>query len=280
MDPRGGYLGKFTRLLAGGLFALLCMNAHAKSKLIVVGGGDRPEKAMAKFVAWAGGEKARVLILSWSAPDPQDYFNYFAKDIWAYNPASVTHGVQAAHVPSDRDKLLNQIADATAIFFTGGDQNKTMDVLEADAQVFTGKSSLLSILRQAYLDGIAFAGTSAGTAIMSTPMLTGNADLLILDGKQVMTRDGLGLLSGVILDQHFLAKGRVLRLMGLVQKHPTKLGLGIDEDTALAIEDGRYAEVIGASQVLAMSAAGPHGQVTVDPLTPGTKYDLVKRARY
>jgi cyanophycinase len=281
MEVGGIHLGKITWLLSAGMLVSLVSNSTlASEKLIVVGGGARPARAMAKFAHWGGGEKARILVISWASPDPQDYFDYFAKDIWAYNPVSVSHAVLAANVSTDRDKLVNQIADATAIFFTGGDQNKTMDLLDADAQAFAGKATLVSILRDRYHDGVAFGGTSAGTAIMSTPMLTGSADLLILDGKQVETRDGLGLLPGTILDQHFMAKGRVLRLMGLVQQHPKKLGLGIDEDTALAIEDGRYAEVIGASHVLAMWASGAHGEVTVDPLKPGTKYDLVKRARY
>lgn len=252
----------------------------AGEKLVVVGGGRRPTDSNARFVKWGGGEKARILVLTWASDPAADYFDYLAADLHAYNPTSIVHGVTSGDVTANRDKLVQQINDATAIYFTGGDQNLTMDVIDADLRAVPAANSLLALLRDRYQAGVVFGGTSAGCAVMATPMLTGTADLTILDGKQVETRDGLGILPGVILDQHFMARNRTLRLMGLMQEHPTKLGLGIDESTALLITDGRYAEVVGESQVLAMQATGPHGQVLVDPLPVGTRYDIAKRARY
>ena len=64
-------------------------------------------------------------------------------------------------------------------------------------------------------------------------MITGGGDHTVLDGQKVEVRAGLGLLPGVILDQHFLKRQRQNRLFGLVLDHPRLLGVGVDEGTAL-----------------------------------------------
>jgi cyanophycinase len=72
----------------------------------------------------------------------------------------------------------------------------------------------------------------------------------------VVVREGLGLLGGVILDQHFVKRQRENRLFGLVLKHPDERGVGIDEDTALLVTDGRHAEVVGKGPVVLVDAVG------------------------
>lgn len=86
-------------------------------------------------------------------------------------------------------------------------------------------------------------------------------------------REGLGLLPGVIIDQHFVKRQRENRLFGLVLRHRDERGVGIDEDTAILVTAGRQAEVVGKGPVLLVDAVGPNKlQVTI--LRPGQSIDL------
>jgi cyanophycinase len=108
---------------------------------------------------------------------------------------------------------------------------------------------------------------------MSLRMITGDGDFTLIDGDQVVVREGLGLLPGVIVDQHFVKRQRQNRLFGLVLKHPQERGVGIDEDTALLVTAGRHAEVVGKGPVLLVDAVGPDKlQVTI--LRSGQSVDL------
>jgi cyanophycinase len=81
-------------------------------------------------------------------------------------------------------------------------------------------------------------------------MMAGGAnDASHEDGDELRLSAGLGLLLGVIIDQHFAERGRIGRLLGAVAQNPRLLGIGIDEDTALMIEQGRYASVLGSGAV-------------------------------
>jgi cyanophycinase len=107
-------------------------------------------------------------------------------------------------------------------------------------------------------------------------MITGEGDFTVIDGDQVVVREGLGLVPGVIVDQHFVKRQRENRLFGLVLKHPGERGVGIEEDTALLVTNGRQAEVVGKGPVLLVDAKGK-GQLLVTILRPGQSVDLRKR---
>jgi cyanophycinase len=107
-------------------------------------------------------------------------------------------------------------------------------------------------------------GTSAGAAALSKVMLTGDADLESLSSGKTVTIDGLGLLTQVIVDQHFVRRQRQNRLMSLVLDMPTLVGLGIDEATA-AIVDGDTVSVLGRSAVVMIDAR----KADVSRATPG-----------
>jgi cyanophycinase len=107
-------------------------------------------------------------------------------------------------------------------------------------------------------------------------MITGEGDFTVIDGDQVEVRPGLGLVEGVIVDQHFVKRQRQNRLFGLVLKHPGERGVGIDEDTALLVTSGRYAEVVGKGPVMLVDARGPD-RLEITLLRAGQKTDLRER---
>jgi cyanophycinase len=168
---------------------------------------------------------------------------------------------------ADRARFLSELASATGVFFSGGDQARIMDVL-ADAE-------LLRAVRERHAQGVVFGGTSAGAAVMSARMITGDGDFTVIDGDEVGVREGLGLVPGVIVDQHFVKRQRQNRLFGLVLKHPEERGIGIDEDTAILVS-GTRAEVVGAGPVVVVDAIGTD-RLQIRLLRAGQSLDLAER---
>lgn len=244
-------------------------SAFGQQRLLVIGGGERPPEAIKKFVEWSGGPKAKLLIITWATAEPEESFASFSKDLAAYSLSSVQPSPTAPLDAEKRSKFVKQLNEATGIYFTGGDQNRIMDVLKDE--------ELLKMLREKYAAGIPLGGTSAGAAVMSDPMMTGDADLKILDGSKVGVRKGLGLIPNVIFDQHFLVRQRHNRLLGLVMVNPNMLGIGIDEDTAVLIQDNRHLQVAGSTQVMFIDAKKVRHGMAVYFLRSGERFDLKKR---
>jgi cyanophycinase len=124
---------------------------------------------------------------------------------------------------------------------------------------------------------VVFGGTSAGTAIMSPRMITGNGDFTVIDAARVETRPGLGLLAGTIVDQHFVKRQRQNRLFALVLASPDDLGVGVDEGAALLVEDSRTGTVVGEGAVLLVDGKAEGGALLVRLAWPGQRVDLVTR---
>lgn len=271
MDPlRLLKLVKIYRLLpAILLIGILFSAVGAQERLVIVGGGKRPEAAMAKFVEWAGKERAHILVIPWATSEAESSFDYLKKDLTAFKPASIELAPVAPMTAEKKEKFLNQLKNATGVFFTGGDQVKIMDVLKDE--------SLANSLQLRYAAGIVFGGTSAGTAIMSRKMITGEGDFTVIDGTKVETSKGLGLLpENIIVDQHFIKRQRQNRLFGLVLLGKDTFGIGIDEDTALLVADNRYGEVIGARKVMTVDPQRD-GALVIRILIPGEVLDLRTR---
>ncbi len=250
---------------------VLLLDAAGQQRLYVVGGGARPPAATKKFVEWAGGARARILVITWASGVPEESFESLKKDFESSGAGVVEHGAVRPLDATKRARTIEQLKTATAVFFSGGDQNRIMDVL-ADTE-------LLKTLRDKYAAGMPFGGTSAGAAAFSDPMMTGDADLKILNGSKVGVRKGLGLIPNVMFDQHFLVRQRHNRLFGFLMQNPAYLGIGIDEDNAVLISDNKNLEVVGTTWVMFVDARDKKGTMTVNFLKPGERFDLKKRKR-
>ena len=131
---------------------------------------------------------------------------------------------------------------ASVLFFTGGDQLRITSKIEG--------TPLADRIRRLYLSGAVIAGTSAGASVMSETMLvsgTGSESYRIM--KDLFLAPGLGLMRNAIIDQHFAERGRIGRLLGAVAQNPRLLGIGIDEDTAIVVSQGRRSQVLGTGAV-------------------------------
>ena len=240
-----------------------------QERLFVVGGGERPPEAVKTFVNWSGGAKAKILVITWASGVPEESFTALKTNFSSHSAGSVEHAPVRPLDPAKRLRFIEQLNAATAVFFSGGDQNRIMDVL-ADEE-------LLNIIRAKYTAGMPVGGTSAGAAVISDPMMTGDADLKLLDGAKVGVRKGLGLIPNVMFDQHFLVRQRHNRLFGFIMKNPKYLGVGIDEDNAVLIEDNRRLKVVGKTQVMFVHASKRGNPYQVSFLHNGEAFDLSKR---
>lgn len=246
----------------------------AETRLVIVGGGDRPPDALARFVEWAGGRESRLLVIPWASGEPKESCEAILEELKPHAPGEAacapfatldTEGKAAPLDEATRTDVLDRLARATGVFFTGGDQARIMDVL-ADPV-------LLGAVAARHAAGVVFGGTSAGAAVMSRRMITGDGDFTVIDGEKVGVRPGLGLLDGVIVDQHFVKRQRENRLFGLVLKHPEERGVGIDEDTALLVTSGREAEVVGKGPVVLVDAKGPD-RLEITLVRSGHRFEL------
>lgn len=256
------------------ILALIGASASAKSRLVLVGGGPRPKAALERFVEWAGGRHARIAVVPWASEEQAESAEALAAELKPLGPATVDAlVVGTANEAAGTAEVLRR---ATGIFFTGGDQRRLMDLIE--------KAGLGELLRSRYRAGCVFGGTSAGTAIMAGTMITGDGDFEVIDGRKVETRPGLGVLPSTLVDQHFVKRGRENRLFGLVLLHPSELGVGIDEGTAALVDDDRYLEVVGPTQVMIVDAGDAShttprtaASLRLHILTEGMRFDLKAR---
>lgn len=133
------------------------------------------------------------------------------------------------------------IEEAALVFFTGGDQLRITSLL--------GGTPIYQKMLNAYEDGCIFVGTSAGASVMSATMIITGPDDESPKKCTLKMAPGLGLIKDVIIDQHFAQRGRVGRLLVGIAENPQSLGIGIDEDTAIVVNEEGEFKVIGSGAV-------------------------------
>jgi cyanophycinase len=144
---------------------------------------------------------------------------------------------------------LDSLRNAKLIFISGGDQSRFMSVVL--------NTPVMDAIHEAYENGSVIAGTSAGAAVMSKKMITGNqkkhpepeAGFTTIEAENIEITEGLGLLGNVIIDQHFIKRQRLNRLVAASIENPEELCVGIDESTAIVV-NGKTASVTGTGQVI------------------------------
>jgi cyanophycinase len=225
---------------------------------IAIGGALRDDNAAvwSRLIDLAGGPGARFVVLATASGDPEAA----ARGTIA---ALTAHGARAEHLrvaPELKDvdltravrdpALIDKVRAANGVFFTGGDQGRIVDTLRPGGV----ESPLLAAIRELQQRGGVVAGTSAGAAIMSHTMFRDPASVItLMKGPLRPGQDfdaGLGFAqSDLFVDQHFLRRGRLGRMLVLMLSHDMTLGLGVEEDSA-AVLRGDQVEVLGPGGAL------------------------------
>jgi len=257
--------------------------------LMPIGGNEEKSpdsEIFQEMIERAGGKNARIVVVPTASDTPrdraQDYLDLFA----AFQPASIETVHIGERTDTDALLLLKIVKEATLFMFAGGDQLRLSSLI--------GGTPLHKALLTRYnAGGCVIAGTSAGAAVLPETMIfQNNRFRSFRKGGLEMTK-GLGLIGDVIFDTHFTKRARISRLVHAVASNPALLGLGLEENTALLIEDGRMARVIGPGTVIVVDGrrteinhigyAENRDPFTITNLlysilTTGVLYDLEKRA--
>lgn len=222
--------------------------ARAGGRLFLIGGREdkrRDLTVLRAFVRFLGGPRARLLVLTYPSRD-QDGLEA------AYREAFGKLGVEhlrflriADRADADRTEAADEVQQTDGVYFTGGSQWKIVGLIKG--------TRLEDALLRRWDQGLRIAGTSAGAAMTPETMLTHGSSNSAPRAGDPELEPGMGLIRGVVVDSHFAQRGRHGRLMAAVSERPDLLGLGIDEDTALALDGDRF-EVLGDGCVTVLDA--------------------------
>jgi cyanophycinase len=261
-------LDRWTRLIAPALFVCVAVvvssvaAAQAGSGIAVpLGGAVRAENdaIWGRLVELAGGRGAKFVVFATASDDPE-------KSAASIIANLTRHGAVAEHVPvapqlkgSDPSRaardpaLVAKVKAARGVFFSGGAQERITDTLLHDGK----PTPVLNAVWDVFRAGGVVAGTSAGAAIMSASMFRDPPGVLT-----IMQRGAGGLREGsdidrglafvgadLFVDQHFLKRGRLGRMLPLMLKQGYKLGLGVEENSGVIVR-GDDLEIIGEKGAL------------------------------
>jgi cyanophycinase len=230
------------------LAALGCASSGARERageragaLVIVGGGGTTAPILARALELAAGPRTKVVVLPQASSVERR--GEESAQMWRDAGAAEARVVEFADLAAAQDAIRG----ADLVWIGGGDQNRFMkEALEA---------GLAELLVERHRAGAVFGGTSAGAAVMTQRMITGdpeNAVERLAPGSVGLDR-GLGLLPGALVDQHFVVRRRNNRLLSAVLERPAEVGFGIDERTALIVLPERF-EVLGEGPVVVFDA--------------------------
>lgn len=237
---------------------------------------------LSEFVKLSGGDEARIAIVPTASSIETAGLRYKAIFLGL--------GVQSAEVvyigsreDANDDKTLELVNNATGIFLTGGNQMRLSSII--------GGTRLEKLVRERHEAGAVVAGTSAGASILSAHMVAMGASGPTPKLRMAQMFAGFGLISNVIIDQHFRQRDRIGRLLALVAGNPGLLGIGIDEDTSVVIDNEGILRVVGRHSVTIVDGSHMqsdifevkrYGDITISDarlhvLGPGRRFDMNAR---
>lgn len=226
-------------------FQATTMPQSTKTAIIVIGGAEdkvHGREILQTFFRRSGAGEARIAIIPSASREPAiigDRYQRIFEDM----------GTKEIKVLDVRDRaqgsdsyLQEYVETCTGVFMTGGDQLRLCGLLS--------DTPLMEKVRQrVHLGEITLAGTSAGAAVMGHHMIAGGGSGESPNRSLVDMATGLGIIPEVIVDQHFLNRNRIARLISAIATHPDRLGIGIDEDTCIIFERDGWLQVMGKGTV-------------------------------
>jgi cyanophycinase len=235
------------------------MDTTPKGKLIAIGGaedkGDEQEKPGAdsgsfiedsilrRVVDEMGGPSARIALVTSASSIPKEVAANYTE---AFGKLGVTH-LDVLDIRDRKDvrpDMVKRLAKVDGVMMSGGNQLRLTTIF--------GGTAFLELMKRRYRDepGFVIAGTSAGAMCMSSTMIyQGHSAAGLIKGGVKMTT-GAALIHDVIIDSHFVERGRFSRLIQAVGGNPNSIGIGLGEDTGVVITDGEMLETIGSGQVM------------------------------
>ena len=262
---------------------------NSKCKFIIIGGAEdkKGRKKILDFVARQIAAEDLLVIATVASECPSEVVTEYKKTFKSLGLKNLKElYVNTREECLDTEKI-ELVKSAKLIFFTGGDQLRITSIL--------GGTPLYFELKKKFDEGCTYVGTSAGASVICETMVVQGEDDKSPSKCYVNMCKGIGLIKDVIIDQHFAQRGRIGRLLAMVAQNPENIGIGIDEDTAIVINNENMLEVIGSGAVYIIDGRGitysnvseqeyeellSMYNVKLHVLTPGKKYDLLKKVPF
>ena len=220
------------------------MSEKVVGNLIIIGGAEDKvgdKEILKKVVSYINKEKDMILIATIATEYPEKSFKNYEKAFKSLGVKNIEKLDIKCRADAYVDENINLVKRCNILFFTGGDQLRITSIL--------GGTPINEAIKNLCKSKASIVGTSAGASVMSDTMIVeGDSEE---DPKKCMVEmsPGLGLVNNVIIDQHFVQRGRIGRLLTGVAQNPEVLGIGIDENTAIIINKNGNIEVIGENSV-------------------------------
>jgi cyanophycinase len=256
--------------------------------VIVIGGAEdkiRDRIILNRFVSLAGGEEAIVCVISTASSLGHEAGERYRAIFGELGVRTVRPLHAMTRAQANDETFARAVRDATGVFLTGGNQLRLSSTL--------GGTRLADAVLERFRHGAVIAGTSAGASALSSHMIAFGASGATPKHRMAAIAAGLGVLPGVIVDQHFQQRNRLGRLLSLIAQNPSLLGLGVDEDTAGVVGPDLVLEVIGRGSVTVVDGAAAETDawevkghrpvmisgVVLHSLPAGYRFDLRRRHR-
>ena len=260
----------------------------AHGTVIVIGGAEdkiRNRVILGRFIALAGGPDARITVISTASSMGPEAGRLY-RDVFTELGAAAVRPLHAmTRAQANDEHAAGIVHDATGVFLTGGNQLRLSSMI--------GGTRLAEAITARFEAGAVVAGTSAGASALSSHMIAFGGSGATPKHRMAQIAAGLGLLPGVIVDQHFQQRNRLGRLLSLIAQNPGLLGLGVDEDTAGVVGPDEVMEVIGRGSITVVDGAASEtdaweirghrplmiSNVVLHSLPAGYRFDLRRRTR-
>ena len=198
---------------------------------------------LSRIILETKGKDSHIEVITTASSIPEEVGENYLK---AFNKLGCNN-VRVMHIGNREDALNNEyierIKTCDGVLFTGGNQLRLSSIF--------GGTEILDILHDRYLNKkFVIAGTSAGGMAMSNTMIYhGSSHEAFMKGDVKITT-GLAFIANVIIDSHFVTRGRFGRLVQAVAANPGCIGIGLGEDTGVLITEGNHLEAIGSGLVI------------------------------
>jgi cyanophycinase len=215
-------------------------------RLLIIGGAEDRccgSGVLERFAQMCGGSKAHIVLVTTATGRPGQVLAEYEQVFGKLGVRQVRELPISGRADADGPEAAAMLDDATGVFLSGGDQSRL--------QTLVG-SRINDQLRRRLGEGLVVAGTSAGATALGRTMILGSNGAEVCTST-VRTARGLGLLPRVLIDMHFGERGRLPRLLSAVALDPERLGIGIDENTAICVHEDTF-EVIGGGAVTVVDA--------------------------
>ena len=221
------------------------MAISTRYPVMIIGGAEDKTNGcdiLRAFFESAGGDRATIGIIPSASREPTIVGDRYYQIFTGMGAQRVQILDIRYRSECDESRWHDVLRDCSGVFITGGDQLRLRDLL--------GDTQIIDILKERLLrKELVIAGTSAGAAIMGVDMIAGGSSGESPNQALVDLTNGLGFVPELLVDQHFHNRNRMARLLSAVAAHPNRLGVGIDEDTCIALGGDGTFQVLGKGTI-------------------------------